>query len=80
MTPPHDPTSAKHCLIGYIQRQALSWKIVQKMERKRKGGAERERIKRRKALATDAASCCKIPAMFAGKGTGRSELHLHNIY
>lgn len=50
------------------------------MERKRKGGAERERIKRRKVLATDAASCCKIPAMFAGKGTGRSELHLHNIY
>ncbi|RXN12350.1 SCAN domain-containing 3-like protein [Labeo rohita] len=40
------------------------------MERKRKGGAERERIKRKKALAADAASCCKIPAMFASKGTG----------
>ncbi|KAL1279683.1 hypothetical protein QQF64_014283 [Cirrhinus molitorella] len=39
------------------------------MERKRRG-AERERIKRKKALATDAASCCKIPAMFASKGTG----------
>lgn len=50
------------------------------MERKRKGGAERERIKRKKALATDAASCCKIPAMFASKGTGRSRLHLHYIY
>ncbi|KAL1251687.1 hypothetical protein QQF64_019483 [Cirrhinus molitorella] len=44
------------------------------MERKRKGGAEMERIKRKKALATDAASCCKIPAMFASKGTG-----CHNV-
>jgi hypothetical protein len=40
---------------------------------KRKGGAERERIKKRKALATDAAKCCKINDMFASKGTGQSK-------
>ena len=51
------------------------------MKRKRKGGAESQRKKKKKkALAADAASCCKIPAMFASKGTGRSRLHLHYIY
>ncbi len=29
-------------------------------QKKRKGGAERERIKRRKALEESAAKCCKI--------------------
>ena len=39
-------------------------------QKKRKGGAEgeRERIKRREALAADAAKCCKISDMFVSKG------------
>ncbi|CAL8297970.1 unnamed protein product [Arctogadus glacialis] len=33
-------------------------------QKKRKGGAERERDRKRKALATDGAKCCKISDMF----------------
>lgn len=40
--------------------------------KKRKGKAERERIKKRKALTTDTAKCCKISEIFASKGPGHT--------
>ncbi|CAB1429867.1 unnamed protein product [Pleuronectes platessa] len=39
-------------------------------QKERKGGAERERIKKRKALASYGAEYCKIRDMFARKGQG----------
>ena len=42
------------------------------MDKKRKGGAERERDRKKKALATDAAKCGKITDIFARKTAGQS--------
>ncbi len=39
-------------------------------ERMRKGGADREHSKRRKALVQSVAKSCKIPDMFRSKGHG----------
>ncbi len=44
-------------------------------QKKRKGGSDREQMKKRKALVTDAAKCCKISDMFASKGPGQSKTH-----
>ena len=43
----------------------------------RKGKMEQRgrEYKKRKALATDAAKCCKISDMFASKGPGQSKTH-----
>ena len=42
------------------ERLSLSLQFLATVRRKRKGGTKREKIKKRKALATDTAKCCKI--------------------
>ena len=58
---------------GPSQLQPQKCKGVCKMENKKsKGGAEKARIKKRKALETDAAKCAKICSFF-NKTSSQSE-------
>lgn len=43
-----------------VQRGQLVWRKYAEWGRNKKGGDEKERIKRRKALEESAAKCCKI--------------------